>query len=200
MTLIKKIVVGIIAVTFAIMILRETSSFDLNFYQSYSNSSFSSTINTNSSFVSWGDMPKKPASEFNSQDLSIVLLHGQDTIYKELNKLMPIIVEIKYSQTGSLWVPLYKSVNFSAVGIPSFDARQKLKGEFQKEAYKIGMSGQLKMDGQIVIKGICSHKEALKLVRAQIIEKFSSSIKEEFAKQSPEYFQAMSHRQPSVKN
>lgn len=192
----KKIILALITLTLMLMALRETSLIDLNFYQSYTNTSFNSTINTSSSFVSWGDTKTKPAPEVKPEDLSIVILLGKDTVYKELNKLLPIVVKIQDFQTGPLWIPLYKSARFSALGIPSFDPRQKLKGEFRTSAYKIGISGRLAVTGHIVIKGLCSHKQAVKLVKEQIIEKFSASIKEEFTKRSPEYFQAMSTTHP----
>ncbi|RZK76563.1 MAG: hypothetical protein EOO85_11025, partial [Pedobacter sp.] len=78
----KKIVIALITLTFMVMTLRETSLIDLNFYQSYINTSFNSTINTSSSFVSWGDTKTTPAPAFKPEDLSIVILIGKDTVYK----------------------------------------------------------------------------------------------------------------------
>lgn len=191
----KKIVIALIILVFTVMALRETPYVDLNFYQSYTESSYNSTINTNSSFVMVGDSKTKSAPDLNSQDLSIVMLLGKDTVYKQLNKLLPIIVKIEDLQTGSLWIPFYKSASFSAIGIPSFDSRQKLEGKLPTGSYKIGISGHLEMNGEIVIKGFCSHKQAVKLVKQQIIAQFNDKIKEYFATVSPEYFHALSSSQ-----
>lgn len=195
MTSRKKIVIALIILVFTVMALRETPYVDLNFYRSYTESSYNSTINTNSSFVKVGDSSTKSAPAFNSQDLSIVILLGDDTVYKQLNKLLPIVVKIENFQTGSLWIPLYKSASFSAIGTPSFDPRQKLEGKLPMGRYKIGISGDLEMNGKIVIKGFCSHKQAVELVKQQIIAQFNAKIRECFTTVPPEYFHALSSSQ-----
>ena len=188
----KKSVIALIALTLTLIALRETPLVDLNFYQSSTNSSFSSTLNTSSSYVSWADTKKKPAPAVNIKDVSIVIILGKDTLYKHQSRFLPIVMKIQEFHTGQLWTPIYKSASFSAVGIPSFDHRQELKIEYPTSAYKIAMSGHLAIKGEIVIKGFCSHKQAVKLVKEQIIETFRSKITEEFATLSPEYLQAVS--------
>jgi hypothetical protein len=190
----KKSIIVLLALTLTVIALRETPLVDLNFYQSNTSTSFHSTLNTSSSFVSWGDAKEKPAPAVNIKDyLSIVIILGKDTLYKHQSKFLPIVVKIQEFHTGQLWTPIYKSASFSAVGIPGFDQRQRLKIEYPTGAYKIGMSGQLAIKGKIVIKGFCSHKQAVKLVKEQIVEKFRSKITEELAALSPEYLQAMSN-------
>lgn len=189
----KKSIIALIALTLTVIALRETSLVDLNFYQSNTNTSFSSTLNTSSSLVSWGDTKKKLAPAVYIKDLSVVIILGKDTLYKHQRRFLPIVVKIQEFHTGQLWTPIYKSASFFAVGIPSFDHRQQLKIEYPTSAYKIGMSGHLAIKGEIVIKGFCSHKQAVKLVREQVVEKFRSKITEELATLSPEYLQALSN-------
>ena len=120
-------------------------------------------------------------------------MSGKVTIYKDLNKLLPIIIRVKEVRSGHLWTPLYKTASYSVVGTPAFDPRQKLNGELTNGRYKMSMSGELVLKGDIMIKGLCSYRQARKLVNSAIAVNFTEKIKEQLFDQSNDLVQVMAN-------
>lgn len=198
MTPLKKISLVIVGLLLVVLILRETEYLDLNLYHSQSTSSLNSDISSKTSTVNFEGQQPKPAAVLKPTDLSFIVLLGKDTLYRELNKLEPIIVRIDSFTSGPIWMPLYKSVQFSAVASHHLPSPQTKPNDLPGYT-NVSLSGNLKIAGEIQIQGLCSRKEAKKLIKNYIVENVTSSTKKYFADSSPEFLEgiALFKKQPA---
>ena len=169
----KKLYLAIIVLV-TLTALRETGILNLNYYKT--------KINTNAQ-VTWFSSAKtraaqysKPIAKYKNTDLSIVILLDNDTIYKEINKLPPVLMKLHSSYGRPLWRPLYKSANFAAAGsMSSDDANKKLTS--LEYASKSHLFGELTINGNITISGFCSHRQAVQVVKNVIATKAADELK-----------------------
>jgi hypothetical protein len=190
MTPLKKISLVTGCLLMVVLVLRETEFFDLNLYHSESTSSINSDISTKTSTVNFEGQKAKPVSSWAPADLSFIVILDKDTLYKEINKLEPIIVRIDSLTSGPIWIPLYKSVQFSAVAshhLPSLQTKPNHVPGYTN----VSLSGNLKIAGEIQIRGLCSRKEARRLIRNYVVESVTTSTKKYFADSSPEFLQGI---------
>jgi len=179
----KKLYLAILVLV-ALSVLRETGILNLNYY--------TTNVNTNAQ-VKWFSSAKtravqysKPVANHKNTDLSIVILLDNDTIYKEINKLPPVLMKLHSSYGRPLWRPLYKSANFTAYGsMSSGDANKKLTS--LEYASKSHLFGELAINGNVTISGFCSHRQAVQVVKNVIakqaigeLKKYLSSIRTEY--------------------
>jgi hypothetical protein len=184
-----KLFFAIAGILVIVTVLRETGVLDLNLYKSDANSSSDATWTS----VTFDN--SKPKSKTKNTDLSIVVLFEKDTLYKEINRLSPIVVTIDSLNTGWLWMPLYKTASFSAVGIPGFDNIPVKNAKSSPDVFEPGLSGRLAITGKVIIKGFCSHREAVNLIKGLVVQNFTAESKKYFASVSPEYLRSL----PTIK-
>jgi hypothetical protein len=190
MTPSKKISLVAIGLMMVVLILRETEFLDLNLYHSEATSSLNSNISSKTSTVNFEGQKAKPVSSWAPADLSFIVILEKDTLYKEMNSLEPIIVRIDSLTSGPIWMPLYKSVQFSAVVSHHLPFVQT-KPNHVPGYTNVSLSGNLKIAGEIQIQGLCSRKEVRKLIRNYVVENVTRSTKEYFADSSPEFLQGI---------
>ena len=169
----KKLYLAIIVLV-TLAALRETGILNLNYYKT--------KINTNAQ-VTWFSSAKtraaqyiKPVANHRNTDLSIVILLDNDTIYKEVSKRPPVLMKLHSSYGRSLWRPLYKSTSFTAAGsMNSDDANEKLTSS--EYASKSHLFGEFTINGDITISGLCSHRQAVQVVKNVIAGKAVDELK-----------------------
>ncbi|WP_431199397.1 hypothetical protein ACRQ5D_08430 [Mucilaginibacter sp. P25] len=99
-------------------------------------------------------------------DLSVIVLFKKDTLYKEINKAAPIIINVNSLETGPLWVPFYKSIDYTAVGNLN---------DIQSKA-----PVQLTTMGHVSLTGNYSSKQAIAMINKAVAESFVNEIKNHF--------------------
>lgn len=179
----KKLYLAIIVLV-TLAVLRETGILNLNYY--------TANVNTNAQ-VEWFSSAKtraeqypEPVANHRITDLSIVILLDNDTIYKEINKLPPVLMKLHSSHGRPLWRPLYKSANFAAYGsMSSGDANKKLTS--LEYASKSHLFGELTINGNATISGFCSHRQAVQVVKSVIARKAIVELKKYLSSIQPEY-------------
>ncbi|RZK75947.1 MAG: hypothetical protein EOO92_15345 [Pedobacter sp.] len=176
------VLISLIALLIISIYVRETGLFEVNYYKS--NNQLSHTDEWTS--INPSDDDKIKRKPVNKDDLSMVILFGKDTIYKKLNKLVPIVVIMDTLEAGPMWYPLYKSTKYTASGSTSlfetgFDdpshhgIDRVLKGNFN---YK----------GELTIVGFCSNRKAKEILYASVIADITEKVKEKFATLPEDFF------------
>lgn len=183
MTVRKKIIITLILVVVIVTILRETGVINAEYYKmtsettlgnSWENRSMAATIDSSimrTKFVN---------SQFN--ELPIVVLYGSDTLFKDNNiKRHPVIITIATLENGFLWTPLYKSSKFTVIGTAVY-RNEFIKAPLNKiSLVKADIVGHLSTNGNISIAGICSHRQAIKLLRQLAVNSFVTETKRYFS-------------------
>jgi hypothetical protein len=128
-------------------------------------SSYSTTAN-------WPEELKKDsAASINDEkgirgDLSVIVLFKKDTLYKEISKTKPIVITVKSLETGALWVPFYKSIDYTAVGTLN-DVQSNVPV-------------QLTTMGHVSLTGNYSGKQAKAMINKAVAESFANEVKNHF--------------------
>jgi hypothetical protein len=179
----KKLYLAIIVLV-TLAVLRETGILNLNYYKA--------NLNTNAQ-VKWFSSAKtratkypEPVANHKNTDLSIVILLDNDTIYKEINKLPPVLMKLHSSYGRPLWRPLYKSTSFTAAGSMNSDDENK-KLTSSEYASKSHLFGEFTINGDVTISGFCSHRQAVQVVKNVIVEKAVDELKKYLSSLQPEY-------------
>ncbi|WPU98918.1 hypothetical protein SNE26_23175 [Mucilaginibacter sp. cycad4] len=131
--------------------------------------SYNKTESSYSTIASWPEEVKKYSTKDgkgNRGDLSIIVLLKKDTLYKEISKTKPIVITVNSLETGALWVPLYKSIDYTAVGALT-DIRSKVPV-------------QLTTMGHVSMTGNYSSKQAKAMINKDVAESFVKEIKNHF--------------------
>ncbi|WP_316788924.1 hypothetical protein [Pedobacter frigoris] len=160
---------------------------------SYKDSIINSTSNSNwsdeSTSTTFGEV-KEVKSNYKPADMSLVVLLDGDTLYKDINKLMPIVLTIDAYEVGPLWMPLRKSADFSAAGSIKINRKvETTSGSDLISSFNTKLSGQFTVSGNVALNGFYSHNEAKKLVQDLVVENFVAKAKEHFKTFSPENLQ-----------
>lgn len=185
----KKILFVLAGLLLILMILIFSGILNLQYQDNEVDSNSNASWSGKSSSSTMGDV-QDVKTEFKVADLSLVVLLGKDTLYKEINKLSPVVLTIDSYKVGPLWMPLYKSADFSAIGSVKIDRNVKTTlGPGMAKSSKFNLSGELTTSGRVVLKGFYSHKEASKLVQDLVVQNFVAKAKEHFSTFSPEYLQ-----------
>lgn len=175
MTTLKKIFLVLIILFLITAILRETRFLQLNFYTSNINSSSNAEWHSKNSIVTVGYQNVKP--EVKKPTLSCIILLNKDTLYKKIDGPSPILITVSSFESGPLWTPLYKSANFSAVGSVAQDHKSTFTATNVHSSSKSSLSGNLSISGHVLIKGLCSRRQANKLIKDIIVENFVTEAK-----------------------
>lgn len=180
----KKIVLSLIAVFLILTLLRESGILDIRYYRSTLLSTTHShwSNNTVTATIDSSIMGTKFKNSLYGE-LPIVVLSGSDTIYKDENiGFSPVVVTLIKFNPGFLWMPLYKSAGFSAVGAVDFHADLIKTTPGKINTLKSAISGRLTISGHITIKGICSHRHAVELIKSKVAESFAAEAKSYFSR------------------
>lgn len=143
-----------IAVFSFIGILRETGYINLSLYQSEEH---------HSADITWIDNGHGPKSE-----LPLLIVMGRDTLLDESRGTNRLTINIESFETGPLWTPLYKSADFSAKASPLYQ---------QDPKYAALALGEFNIKGIITIKGFCSRRQALALIKQTVVNNFTTETR-----------------------
>jgi hypothetical protein len=134
--------------------------------------SYNKTESSASTSASWpGEIKKDSAASIKDGkgtrgDLSVIVIFKKDTLYKEISKAKPIVITVNSLETGALWVPLYKSIDYTAVGTLS-DIQSKVPV-------------QLTTMGHVSMTGNYSGKQAKAMINKAVAESFVNEVKNHF--------------------
>lgn len=179
-----------IYITFGILILltvmRETGVVNLNYYRSDIN--YSENIEWFNGSSQTSDSTSTDLPKYVNTDISIIILQENDTLFKEIHKLAPLVITIETFQTGPLWTPLYKSVTFSASGFPGFEHKPEddLPGPL-----KSTIGGKLKITGTAKITGFCSHRHAVQVIKDFVVNRFAENTRKHLTTEKSSYTNAL---------
>lgn len=101
------------------------------------------------------------------EDLSIIVVHEKDTLYKVISKTKPVIITVKTLETGPLWIPLYKSIDYTA--------------EATIKEYSSKVPVQLITRGHLSLTGNYSGKQAGDMINKSVGENFANETKKHFS-------------------
>jgi hypothetical protein len=182
MTTRKKTIITLIVLVFILTFLRETGVLNVNYYKlnSTATSNFDWSDKTITVTIDSSMMGTKFQNGLFSE-LPVIVLSGSDTVYKDTNNRSPIIITIDKLNTGFLWTPLYKSTNFSAVGVADFHNGIVKTNGSKINLLKSNLSGHLTINGHISITGLCSHRHAIGLIKDIVAKKFTTETKRHFS-------------------
>jgi len=183
MTATKKLIIISILIVVIVSVLRETGIISVEYYKvtsettlgnSWKNRSMTATIDSSIMHTKFAN------GQFN--ELSVVVLYSSDTLFKDDNiKNNAIIVTIDTLKYGSLWTPLYKSSKFTVTGTAVYK-NELIKTPSNKiSLVKADLVGQLNINGSILIAGICSHRQAVKLVKQLAVNSFVAETRKYFS-------------------
>ncbi|WP_316788898.1 hypothetical protein [Pedobacter frigoris] len=175
------IYIALAAILLISIAIRETGLIKIDFYKS--NTRLTSTINWKG--INTSEPENEVSQMVNKNDLSIVILSGRDTLYKKINKFVPIVVKIDKLDSGPLWFPLYKSTNYSAVASTSLFGvgyENRSNGLIRHLEIRINIIGRLN------ITGICSHRKAKEILYKSIVEKIAEDTRNKFAELPKVFF------------
>lgn len=191
MTTRKKTILLLVAIFLILAILRESGIIDFNYYRSHSSSTSHYNWSDRSVTVTIDSSSMK--TKFNNylySNLPIIVLSGSDTIYKDenidlshqvVNTHPPVVITLIKFNPGFLWMPLYKSTSFSAVGSVDFHDELTKTTPAKIHLLKPGISGRLTISGHTSIKGVCSHRYAVSLIKDVIAKNFATETKRYFS-------------------
>jgi len=87
-------------------------------------------------------------------------------------------------------------VKFSAVGTAELDNVSMKRANSSQSVSKLNLSGRLTITGVVSITGMCSYRDAKKLIENIVVENFKAKSKDYFLSVEPEFLQNLA----SIKN
>lgn len=94
----------------------------------------------------------------------VILSREKDTLYREIANGTPVIITVDSLQIDPLWVPIYKSVDYSARCSIAF------KNHSINSPAKPEISGSIISKGHMSITGLCSAKQAKTLIMNALVQ------------------------------
>jgi hypothetical protein len=101
------------------------------------------------------------------EDLSVIVMHEKDTLYKVISKTKPVVITVKTLETGPLWIPLYKSIDYTA--------------EATIKEYRSKVPLQLITSGHLSLTGNYSGKQASDMINKAVGESLANETKRHFS-------------------
>lgn len=179
----KKIIITLICATLSITILRETGVVNINYYKMTSETSLSNSWTNNSTTMTIDSSAMRTKfvnSQFN--ELPVLVLDGSDTLFKDTQiKNTPIKITFDTLENEFLWTPIYKSAKFTVTGTSFFSNDLTKTPPATIALVKANLTGKLRIKGTIKIVGICSHRQAINLLKEVVIKNFVSETKRYFS-------------------
>jgi len=176
------ILITITALVLLSIVVRETGLLNLSFYKS--NNHLSATEDWKE--IGTEGSKSKAQKIVKRDDLSILILQGKDTLYRNINKFAPIVVSIDTLSSGPLWFPLYKSTKYTAVVRTSLSE----PGSDDPNHHGIArhLEGQVNWNGELSIIGICSNRTAKMLLHESIVSSITEKVIGKFSSLPEEFF------------
>lgn len=179
----KKIIIILISTALIVTILRETGVINNDYYKMTSETSLSSSWTNNNVTVTI-DSSTMGTKFVNSQfhELPIVVLNGGDTLFQDAGlKNNSITITLDTLESGFLWTPIYKSSKFTVTGTSLFRNDLTKIPPAKISLIKTNLTGRLRINGSITIVGICSHRQAITLLKEVAVKNFVSETKRYFS-------------------
>jgi hypothetical protein len=167
-----------------ITILRETGTIELNYYNASINSTNSSNWNNKHFTSSDSGFFRVSEGECIPTDISQIPVYinaHSGGFFKEFDSPCDqLVIDLSYSSnSGSIWMPLYKNVHFS--GRTSCFDKIKIIEEYNGTSVCNihSLSGAISIKGQIRVTGICSSREVKRLITNELVKNIQSAGRQE---------------------
>jgi len=165
-------------------ILRETGVLTLNYYRSSISSNSSSTwsgrqMHTDLDIKDELSKEADSCANFPLADRPVSVT-GEGMNYGDETGACPFIhIQVSGFSPGSLWMPLYKTGSFSIWA--SCSASLMYLAPDEKQSYRsfYNSTGSFTMSGTYSITGICSYREAKRLIMMHILKEIYQRTKEQ---------------------
>ena len=178
-----KIVLFLVFIVIVLTILRETGIINADYYKMTTKTSMVTNW-TKWSIPDSIDSSTEGTKLVNRQlhEFPIVVIEGNDTLYND-NKIKGNYITIKVDnfKNGFLWTPLYKSSKFTAIGTVIFEDEIIKTTSSKISEMKAELEGKLSINGNVSIAGICSHRQAVKLIKELAVNSFVLEVKKYFS-------------------
>lgn len=176
------ILIAVTALILIIVTVRETGLLELDLYKSKNRISATDDWTE----IASSEPKNKDQKIVNKNDLSILILQGKDTLYKQINKFAPIMVTFDTLDSGPLWLPLYKSTKYSAIARTSlFEAGFNDPSNHGTIRH---LEGQINLNGELTITGFCSSRTAKRVLRTAVVKNISEKVISKFAALPEDFF------------
>jgi len=153
----RRTILILLTIFIAITILRETGRLHIDFYKSQVSSSLAKSFND----INYGE-----AGSLRNVPL-IVTYKGYEKGETGTTDNPAVIVQIFDITHGSLWIPLFKHIDFS-VGIPV---------SINRNGHNI--TGTVSVKGTLAIDGFCSRRDAKRLLVAHVTDNIYNTIRDQ---------------------
>lgn len=158
-------------------VIRETGWLNMNWYKSKINATTTSSWSgtSNSIPLDTTSRPKEPCDEIQPGQVPVGISIEQEFLLDDPqgSKCLPVLVTISDLEQPGLWVPLYKSSRFS-LSVPVTYTKVRHRESANKN---IVFNGTIAVTGEITVYGVCSHRQAKKLLRDYIRKEITAAIR-----------------------
>lgn len=179
----KKIIIILISAALIVTVFRETGVINIEYYKMTSETSSSHSWK-NSSVTVTIDSSTMKTKFANSRfhELPIVVMDGADTLFQDDGlKSNPITITLDTLETGFLWTPIYKSSKFTVIVTSLFKNDLTKTPPSKISLVQANLTGRLKINGSIKIVGMCSHRQAITLLKEVAVKNFVSETRRYFS-------------------
>lgn len=178
----NKIIVILIFVVIIFTMLSETGVINMNYYKASSETKTQNDwINRNQTATIDSSTTETIAINTEFKELPVIVTYGSDTLYRDVvNTNNPVVVKIDTLEKGSLWTPLYKSSKFSVIGTAIYKNENTKAPSGKSSFVNTDIEGHLHINGRFSILGLCSHRQALKLIKELAVSSVVTETKRYF--------------------
>lgn len=177
----RKIILILVTLFLVITILRETGNLNLRLYNSNLTSSTTSHLSdyTGIAKVSKETLKVWPCITDKGLKGIPLLIYCLGYKYGEqgTEDCRPVAVFIDHIDHGPLWIPLYKSVRFNCI-VPVTHALAAYRKDGDSiQLYSYQLSGIITLDGELTVTGICSRREAERLIADNVMTRVYNTMR-----------------------
>lgn len=182
-----KMILILLLVSLVISILRDGGYINFSYYRSNISSTISSTWSNSTGIVI---IPKKEMGKkscpgnIRLKDMPVQIYclgykHGESGT----DNCLPVSVFIDHIDHGPLWIPLYKSVSFNC-NIPLSRALETYRQQGDSTLLSNYMiSGNIILNGSLTITGLCSYRDAERLLANHVMSTVYNTVRDQLDKQ-----------------
>lgn len=172
-----KTVLYIILALALLTVIRETGWLNINWYKSKINATTTSSWSNTSSTIPWSNPSGSmdPCEEIQPGQVPVGISIEEEFLLDDPqgNKCLPVMVTISNLGQPGLWVPLYKSSSFS-FSVPANYTKVRRR---ETDIQNLSISGNITITGVISVFGICSQRQAKKLLRDYIRKEINTAVR-----------------------
>lgn len=189
----RKIIFIVVTVLILVTVLREAGVVSINFYRSQINSSTTANWNsTGTTFdaqkddILWSTFKDQLNDSCNLnytiQNISILSFLGSESAKSGNDSCHRVVVQGSNFNPGSIWTPIYKSTSFSASASCIGNITITVKTENGLRQKIMSFSGTISITGNFRLTGLCSYREAKRILARHINEQFIQETRNELFK------------------